>query len=93
MKKQQTAIKWKLEKTKTFGDVELEKERLQLARDTEDAKIMLADKTLLGGHTKKWPVDKKKEINDRREYDAARAPADHAARMQVVQAARMQAEG
>jgi hypothetical protein len=92
LEKQEAAIKWKLEKAKTFGEMELEKERLQLARDAEDAKIMFADETLLDEHAKKWLADKKKEINDRREYEAARAAADHAARMQAEEAARMQAE-
>ena len=45
---------------------------------------MLADDTLLDDHAKKWRADKK-EINDRREYEAARAAtaADHVARMQT----------
>ena len=47
LEKQQVAIKWDLEKAKTFGDIELEKERLQLARDTEDSSIMLASASLL----------------------------------------------
>jgi hypothetical protein len=74
--------------------MELQKERLQLARDAEDTKIMLVDETILDEHAKKWLADKKKEINDRREYEAAReaAAADHAARMQAEEAARMQAE-
>jgi hypothetical protein len=75
LEKQQAAIKWELEKAKTFGDIELEKERLQLARDAEDARIMLADETLLDEHAKKWLADKK-EINDRSEYKAARAAAE-----------------
>ena len=60
-------IKWEHEKAKTSVDIELEKERLQLARDAEDAKIMLMDETLLDEHAKKWLADKKKEINDRRD--------------------------
>ena len=36
---------------------------LQLARDAKDAKILLADETLLDKHAKKWLVEKK-EIND-----------------------------
>lgn len=93
---QKAVIKWELEKAMTFGEFELEKERLQLARDAEDAKIMLADETLLDEHAKKWLAHKKKEINDHREYEAARAAAaaaaDHAVRTQAEQAARMQAE-
>ena len=53
LEKQQSAIKWELKKAKTFGDIELEKERLQLARDVNDAKIMLADEILLDEHAKK----------------------------------------
>ena len=64
MEKQQAAIKWELEKAKTFGDIELEKERLQLSQDVVDAMIMLADETLLDEHVKKWLADKKKKIND-----------------------------
>jgi hypothetical protein len=89
LEKQEAAIKWELEKTKTFADIELAKERLQFARDAEDARIMLTDETLLDEHAKKWLADKKKEINDRREYEAARAAA---ARMQAEEAARMQAK-
>ena len=48
LKKQQAAIKWELEKANTFGDIEPEKERLQLSRDAEDARIMMADETPLG---------------------------------------------
>lgn len=80
--KQQAAIKWELEKAKTSGDMELEKERLQLERDVEDARIMLADESLLNEHVKKWLVDKKMKINDCRKYEAARAAA---ARMQAEQ--------
>uniref|UniRef100_R7W737 DUF4005 domain-containing protein n=1 Tax=Aegilops tauschii TaxID=37682 RepID=R7W737_AEGTA len=54
LEKQDAAIKWELEKVKTFGEIELEKERLQLARDVEDGKIMLAYETLLEEHAKKW---------------------------------------
>ena len=52
------------------------------------------DETILDEHAKKWLADKKKEINDRREYEVARATAaaDHAARMREEEAARMQAE-
>jgi hypothetical protein len=94
LEKQQAAIKWEVEKAKTFGDIELEKERLQLARDAEDARIMLADETLLDEHAKKWLADKKKEINDRRDYEAAaaRMQAEEVARMQAEQAAQLQAE-
>ena len=53
---------------------------MQLARDADDAKIMLADETLLDEHVKKLLANKKKEINDHREYEAARAVA---ARMQA----------
>ena len=53
LEKQQEVIKWELVKAKTFGDIELEKERLQLARNAEDARIMLADETLLDEHAKK----------------------------------------
>ncbi|KAE8787486.1 hypothetical protein D1007_38543 [Hordeum vulgare] len=52
LEKQEAAIEWELEKAKTFGEIKLEKERLQLARDMEDAKIMLADETLLEEHEK-----------------------------------------
>ena len=81
LEKQQAAIKWELEKAKTFGDIELEKERLQLARDAEDARIMLTDETLLDEYAKKWLADKK-EINNHRDYETARAAA---ARMQAEQ--------
>ena len=59
LEKQEAMIKWKLEKAKTFGDIELEKERLQLARGEEDARIILVDEPLLDEHAKKWLVDKK----------------------------------
>ena len=65
------------------------KEMLQLAWDGEDARIMLADETLLDEHAKKWLADKKMEINDRRKCEAARAAV---ARMQLEEAAWMQAE-
>jgi hypothetical protein len=77
---------------KTFGDIKLEKERLQLARDAEDAKIMLADETLLDENAKKWLADKKKEIHARRaaaEEEAARMQAQEAARIQTEQHVRM----
>ena len=66
LEKQQTAIKWELEKATSIGDIELENERLQLARDAKDERIILADETLLDEHAKKWLADKKKEITDRR---------------------------
>ena len=55
---------------------------------------MLVDETLLDEHAKKWLVDKKMEINDRRKYEAARAAvarmqSEEAARMQALQAVRM----
>ena len=53
LEKKEAAIKWELEKVKTFGEIELEKERLQLARDTHDVKIMLADKILLNEYARK----------------------------------------
>ena len=59
----------------------------------EDAKIMLADETLLNEDTKKWLVGMKKEINERREYEAARAVMEivgQEARMHAEQEARMQ---
>nr|XP_020194376.1 chromatin-remodeling ATPase INO80-like [Aegilops tauschii subsp. strangulata] len=94
LQKKQAAIKWELDKAKTFGDIELEKEWLQLARYAEDVRTMLADETLYDEHSKKWLVDKKMEINDRKKYEAARAAAarmqaEEAAQMQVEQAARM----
>ena len=49
----------------------------------------MTDETLSDEHAKKWLVDKKMEINDRRKYEATRAAA---ARMQAEEAARMQAE-
>ncbi|KAE8779065.1 homeobox protein hox1a [Hordeum vulgare] len=71
-----------------------EKERLQLVRDVENAKIMLADETLLNEHAKKWFAEKKKEINDHMAQEVARATAavDHVARMHAEHTARMQAE-
>ena len=56
--------------------------------------MMSADKSLFDEHAKKWLVEKKKEINERREYEAARAvvaAAEHGTR-QVEHAARIQAE-
>ncbi|KAE8804714.1 hypothetical protein D1007_19271 [Hordeum vulgare] len=38
LEKQDAAIKWELQKAKTFGENELKKERLQLSRDAEDTK-------------------------------------------------------
>lgn len=55
-------IKWGLEKAKTFGTIELEKKRLQLARDTEDSTVMLGDPSLLDPEGKNW-LAVKKEIN------------------------------
>ena len=81
-------IEWELEKAKAFEEIEVEKEKFQLARDTEDAKIMLADETFLDEHAKKWLAEKKKEINDRREG----ATSEQAARRQEEEAAWMQAE-
>ena len=46
------------------------------------ARIMLTDETLLDEHVKKLLANKKKEINEHREYEAARAAAvEHVARM------------
>ncbi|KAE8785382.1 putative oxidoreductase [Hordeum vulgare] len=94
LEKQEAAIKWELKKAKTFEEIELEKERLQLARYTKDAKIMLADESVLDEHAKKCLAEKNKEINDRRAPEAAMAvaAADRAAGMQAEQAVRMQAE-
>ena len=55
---------------------------------------MLADESLFDEHAKKWLVGMK-EINDHRDYEAARAAmvaAKHATRMQAEQEARMAAE-
>lgn len=52
---------------------------------------MLTDESLLDEHAKKWLVGMKKEINERREYEAARA-AMAAERMQAEEAAKMAAE-
>ncbi|KAE8775883.1 hypothetical protein D1007_51604 [Hordeum vulgare] len=96
LEKQEGAIKWELQKAKTFGDIELEKDRLQLSHDAEDAKIMLADEFTLNEHAKKWLVGRKKETNDRRALETARAamngPAEQEARMQAAIVARMHAE-
>ncbi|KAE8799658.1 hypothetical protein D1007_24904 [Hordeum vulgare] len=53
LEKQEAAIKWELQKAKTFEETELEKERLQLAHGAEDVKIMLADKSVLDEHAKR----------------------------------------
>ncbi|KAE8817973.1 hypothetical protein D1007_04331 [Hordeum vulgare] len=84
LEKEDAVIKWELEKAKPFGVIELEKERLQFARGTEDAKIMLVDGTHLDAHAKKW-VAEKKEINDRRAHEAATTAAtvEDATRMQA----------
>nr|XP_020180899.1 keratin, type I cytoskeletal 10-like [Aegilops tauschii subsp. strangulata] len=42
LEKHEVAIKWELEKTKTFAEIELENKKLQIARNVEDAKIILA---------------------------------------------------
>ena len=60
-------------------------------------RIMSAEYTFYDEHAKKWLTDKKKEINDRRKYvaartTAARMQAEQAGRMQAKEAARMQAE-
>lgn len=62
LEKHEVAIKWELEKTTTFGKIELENKKLQIARNV-DAKITLADEIILNEHAKKWLVEKKK-IND-----------------------------
>ncbi|KAE8796715.1 hypothetical protein D1007_28365 [Hordeum vulgare] len=80
LEKQETTIKWELEKAKTFGEIELEKQRLQFAKDAEDAKIILADDTHLGVPAKKCLAEKKKEINYRRAQEAARAGSGSGAR-------------
>ncbi|KAE8775885.1 Homeobox protein HOX1A [Hordeum vulgare] len=54
-----------LENVEAFGEIELEKERLQLTRDAEDVKIMLTDETFLDEQVKKWLAEKK-ETNNRR---------------------------
>ena len=95
MEKKETFLKWELEKAKTLGEIELEKERLQLARDVNDVKIMLADETLLDEHAKKWLVGIKKEINEGREHEAARvamATEEGEARMQAEHVPSMHAE-
>ena len=40
-------FKWELEKAWSIGSIELEKDKLQLAQDREDSRIMLADASLL----------------------------------------------
>lgn len=45
LKKQEAAIKWELEKAKTFEEIEL-KERLQLARDADIRRSCLRTKPL-----------------------------------------------
>ncbi|KAE8787624.1 putative LRR receptor-like serine/threonine-protein kinase [Hordeum vulgare] len=56
---------------------------------------MLAEDTLLNEHAKKWLAEKKKETNERGEYEAMRAAvtsAKHVARMHAEHATRMQME-
>ena len=53
LEKSEAAIKWEMEKAQTFGEIELENKRLQLARDAEDATIMLTDESTLDEHAKK----------------------------------------
>ena len=68
---------------------------MSIARGAEDAKIMLTDGNLLDEHAKKWLVKMKKEINERKKYKAARAAmaaAEHVARIQAEQEARMREE-
>nr|QGH59176.1 hypothetical protein [Hordeum vulgare subsp. vulgare] len=58
-------------------------------------RIMLADVSLLKEHVKKWFVGMKKEINERMEYEGARAVmtvVEHATRMQIEQEARLAVE-
>ncbi|KAE8804491.1 hypothetical protein D1007_19529 [Hordeum vulgare] len=94
LENQEATIKWKLKKAKTFEEIELEKERLQIPRDAEDVKIMLADESILDENAKKRLAEKKNEINNRRAWKATKdaATTDHEARMQAEQATRMQAE-
>ena len=63
--------------------MDLEKERLQLARDTEDSRIMLTESNLFDPEGNKWLVARKKEINMSREYEGVRVAivAADAARM------------
>ena len=65
---------------------------MQIARDAEDANIILMDESLLDKHAKKWLEKKKKKINECRDYETARATmtaTGHATRMQAKK--RMQA--
>ncbi|KAE8807609.1 hypothetical protein D1007_16155 [Hordeum vulgare] len=47
LEKHEVAVKCDLKKAKTFVNIELEKKILQITRDGKDAKIVLADKSLL----------------------------------------------
>ncbi|KAE8796060.1 hypothetical protein D1007_29104 [Hordeum vulgare] len=58
LEKHEMTMKWGLEEAKTFGKIELEKERLQLARNAEDKNILLANEILLNEHAKKWLAEK-----------------------------------
>ena len=67
LEKQEKYAKWELKKKKTIQTTKLDKERLNLARDTEDSKIILQDASLLNEENKKWLHMKKKEIHPQRE--------------------------
>ena len=80
---------WELEKAYSIGSIEIEKERLHLARDKEDSRIMLADASLLDVEAKKCLGSRKKEINERKEYEAGRAAVAAAEAEWAVAAAKV----
>ena len=52
MEKKGACLKWQIKKAQTFGPINIENERLQLAQDMDDSRIMLADASLLDEQAK-----------------------------------------
>ena len=64
LERQEKVAKWELEQIVTMHGLELEKERLRLAKETVDSMIMLQDINLLDEKGKKWLLHvKKSEIS------------------------------
>ena len=60
--RQEKVAKWELEQMVTMHNLELEKEKLRLARETEESRIMLQNTNLLDEESK-WLLNNNK-INE-----------------------------
>ena len=63
MERQEKVAKWELQQMVVMHSIELEKEKLRLARETEESRIMLQDINLLDEEGNKWLLHMKKSIN------------------------------